>query len=354
MPDQRTDGGTAGGQTGGQQSGGTQTQGDTSTSGGQQQTQTGGGTGGQTGQTGSSGTQGQTTTGGTILDDKGGKTGAGGQQGTEGQQGAGDWRTPLAEGLDKTAADKRMALLNRYGSQKDVIQALEAAQAKLSSGNLKQALPKDATPEQVTEWRKENGIPEAADKYDVKLPNNMVIGDYDKPFVDDFLKTMHANNMSNEQANHVLGKYYEIIHTQTEQRFGRDADLRDKTISDLSREWGSEYQPNLNMIKGLLDTMGPELADQFAHGRLSNGEALMNWPPMARWLNQMARTINPVETLVPGATNQSEAIGEEIVKLQKMMGDKNSEYWKGANADKNQARFRELTSAQERLKKKTG
>jgi hypothetical protein len=32
-----------------------------------------------------------------------------------------------------------------------------------------------------------------------------------------------------------------------------------------------------------------------------------------------------------------------------MMGNKNSEYWRGSNAEKNQARYRELVNARERM-----
>ena len=44
-----------------------------------------------------------------------------------------------------------------------------------------------------------------------------------------------------------------------------------------------------------------------------------------------------------------QAIAGELEKLTKMMGNRNSDYWKGPNATKNQARFRELTEANNRL-----
>ena len=75
---------------------------------------------------------------------------------------ADDWRTRLAGG-----DEKELKRLSRFASEADVYKAYRELEKKKSSGELKQALSKDATPEQIAEWRKENGIPETPDKYDL-------------------------------------------------------------------------------------------------------------------------------------------------------------------------------------------
>src|SRR3546814_3644725 len=57
------------------------------------------------------------------------------------------------------------------------------------------ALPIYATPEQIAEWRKEQGIPEKPEDYDLKFDNGLVIGEADKPLVAEFLKASHATNV---------------------------------------------------------------------------------------------------------------------------------------------------------------
>ena len=63
-----------------------------------------------------------------------------------------DWRSKMAGGDAKEA--KR---LERFASPKEVFKSYRAFETRLSSGELKSALPKDAKPEQLTAWRAENG-----------------------------------------------------------------------------------------------------------------------------------------------------------------------------------------------------
>jgi len=53
---------------------------------------------------------------------------------------------------------------------------------------------------------------------------------------------------------------------------------------------------------------------------------------------------------VPGAANAPAAIQSELADLNKMMADKDSDYWKGPKSEKLQARWRELFEANERMK----
>ena len=66
-----------------------------------------------------------------------------------------DWRSKMAGGDAKEA--KR---LERFASPKEVFKSYRAFETRLSSGELKSAMPKDAKPENLTAWRAENGIPE--------------------------------------------------------------------------------------------------------------------------------------------------------------------------------------------------
>jgi hypothetical protein len=61
-------------------------------------------------------------------------------------------------------------------------------QQQLSSGEYVKRLPKDAKPEQVAEWRKNNGIPESPEKYDFNLPDGLVMGEADLNVARKFLK----------------------------------------------------------------------------------------------------------------------------------------------------------------------
>src|SRR5688572_23894721 len=89
-----------------------------------------------------------------------------------------DWRQKLA-GEDK----KTLERLGRMASPADLLKSYRALEQKISAGELKKGLPENATPEQVAEWRREQGLPEKPEGYleNLSLPDGVVLGEADKP-----------------------------------------------------------------------------------------------------------------------------------------------------------------------------
>ncbi len=257
-----------------------------------------------------------------------------------------DWREQIY-GADP----KLLARLQRYASVKDVANALVAAQNRISSGELKSALKANATAEEAAAWRLENGIPESPDKYDLTMPGGIIFGDEDKPFIESFTKAAHAANFHPEQVKAALAWYHQDRESQIEVMAAKDAQQRDAARDELIAEWGvNDFKRNSNQIMSLLDTAPTGVKDFILTARGPDDQALFNNPNVLRFFDSLARQINPVATVVPGHTgNIGAAIGDEIQKLEKMMGSKTSEYWKGPNAEKNQARYRELVGARDRM-----
>lgn len=257
-----------------------------------------------------------------------------------------DWREQIY-GSDP----KLLSRLQRYASVKDVANALVAAQNRISSGELKSALKANATAEEAAAWRLENGIPESPDKYDLTMQGGIVFGEEDKPFIESFTKAAHAANFHPEQVKAALAWYHKDRESQIEVMAAKDAQQRDAARDELIAEWGvNDFKRNSNQIMSLLDTAPTGVKDFILTARGPDDQALFNNPNVLRFFDSLARQINPVATVVPGHTgNIGVAIGDEIQKLEKMMASKISEYWKGPNSEKNQARYRELVGARERM-----
>lgn len=254
------------------------------------------------------------------------------------------WRQELAGDNEK-----ELKQLERYQSPKDIWNKARALEQRLSSGELRSTLPKDATPEQVTQWRTENGIPEAPDKYDIKFGGDG-LPEADKTVIDGFLQTAHGKNLNNDQAKGVVDWYYQEVARLTEERQAKDVEFGKQAEDALRAEWGSDYRQNINMVSALVATAPADVADLIKGGRLANGDPLMSHPKVLQWLNGMAREINPVTTLIPNAGgNQTSAIEDEIKAIEdRMRTDR-----KGYNEDeKMQARYRALLTAREKLSAK--
>lgn len=288
------------------------------------------------------------TDGGTDKDDGGtGKPGVGdkGASKTGEPWWTGDWRNAAAKGDEKA-----LARLARYATPEAAIEALNKLQLKISAGELRSALPKNATAEQITEWRKEQGIPEAPTDYKLALKDGLVVGAEDKPIIDGFLASMHARNMTNEQASAAVDWYYEHITQQTEARAVADKAAEQAMSDQLHKEWGAEFRPNINAMLSLLDGLPAEVRDDFRGGRLADGTPLLAHPGTVKWLVGLAREMNPASALLPnGGDTTVSGIETEIKAIEdKMRTDR-----KGYNADeKMQQRYRDLLDAKEKMKER--
>ncbi len=256
------------------------------------------------------------------------------------------WRQQMA-GDDA----KALKQLERYESPAAIWKKARALEQRLSSGELRSTLPNDANEEQVKAWRAENGIPEAPEKYDLTFPDGLVIGEEDKPAIDDFLKAAHKANYSPDQVKESVRWYYDFQERQTEVRAQADERIKQESEDALRGEWGQDYRGNLQRVHNLLDAAPGGLKEQLLNGRLADGTPIGSSPDALRWIVQVARELNPTGVIAPNAGgNVGQAIDDEIAKFEKMMGDRTSDYWKGPMADKNQARLRDLYAARERSK----
>lgn len=263
-----------------------------------------------------------------------------------------DWRTRMG-GDDKDA----LKALDRYKSPLDVAKALREAQKKISSGQMKPTLPKDATEEDIAAFRKELGVPEKPDGYLEALPNGLVIGEEDKQIADAFLAAAHAANMPPEFVGTALDWYYKTQETQIAETATADKAFRVASEDELRGEWGGEYRSNLNAVKNFLDAapvVGKDesgaditLGDLLRGSRAPDGRMLGDHPAFLRWVADMANKENPAGFVAPAdGGSQAHTVAEEVARLEKYMREDRAAYNKDEKA---QARLRQLYDAQEKL-----
>lgn len=258
-----------------------------------------------------------------------------------------DWRTHWAGGDDKA-----LKLAGRYQSPKALLDAHMKLQAKLSSGKVIEPLGEDATDEDRANYRKALDIPAAPEDYLKKLPDGLVVGEDDKPFVDQFLTKMHGANAPQAAANAALDAYYAIVEDQQAAHLEAVANAKKVCEDALREQWGGpgEYRRNENILQNYVSGLPEAVREAFDKGTDPDGMPLGYNPEFRAWLVGKAIEENPIATVVPGAgANQASAIADEIAKWEGMMRDKDSEYWNGPSSDKNRARLRELYEAREKL-----
>jgi len=270
------------------------------------------------------------------------------------------WRESYVERVKKSASDpakfdgdKLIARLQRYAGPEAALDALISEQNKIAAGELRTNVPfpDKGTPEQQAAWRKDAGLPEKPEGYSIKLRDGLVPGEDDKPLVDRFLVTAHGANYRPEQVNAALDWYYDLVEEQNAARAQKDDDVRREVEDTLRVEWGPEYRTNKAVIEAFLDTGPAGTKEALFSARLADGTPLASNLNVLRFLADKARELIPPETIVPGeGAGQVKSIEDEIASLQGLMGNKQSEYWKGPKAQDMQQRYRDLVTARDKLK----
>lgn len=268
-------------------------------------------------------------------DAKGGGAGGDGKAAGAGAAGAGDgkgaaaakgtdggfWPDNWRETVSKDDA-KKLAQLQRYASPEAALQALFAAQERIRSGELKPALSKNATAEELKEWRAAHGIPEAPDKYD--LGKDITISEADKPVFDVIFKAAHESNQTPEQVKATVQAFAQIQQVAAEYQQEQDQRLQVEAEEALRAEWGPEYRRNMNLIHGLLDGTGSQdLKASLLGGRLADGTPIGSSPEALRMLLGISMIQNPTGVVVPGGdANREQGIRGELEKLQQVPAEK--------------------------------
>lgn len=253
-----------------------------------------------------------------------------------------DWQSKMSKG-----DAKREAALKRYASPEALADALIAAQTRIRSGELKTALPKDASADELKAWRTENGIPESPEKYDLTFDSGLVIGAQDKPVIDGFLKNAHNSNLPPEAVKSTIEWYYGEQERQTQERLALDEKEAQAGRDTLNAEYGAGFRKNMQAMEGLLMQFPESVRADIKGARMPNGTGLFNNPDVIRGFVALALEVNPAGTLVPsGGGDPMKGIDGRIEEIKGMMAKDRVAYNKN---EKVQAEYRELLAAREKM-----
>jgi len=260
---------------------------------------------------------------------------------------ADDWRDRFASIAKAEERDKISKRLSRFTSPENVFKSYLELEKRVSAGDLKKQLAADATPEQVAEWRKENGIPEKPEDYKFEFKNGFVPSEDDNKLLGDFASVAHERNLPPSVTSELAQWYIERQTQAQQQQYEADVQKRETAADELNKEYGPEYRMNLNAVRNLLDSQfGPELAGSIALARLPDGTPLGSSPDVMRGLVALARQTNPALALMPAGTKDVGAsLKDELDGIAKIRREEPHKYWSDS---KLLERERELIAAQQR------
>lgn len=260
-----------------------------------------------------------------------------------------NWREQIA-GEDK----KLLKDLQKVRDPKALNDRYRALRSRMDAGELLTPYPAEGTEEEQAKWRESNGIPAEPKGYLESLPDGLVLGEEDAERAEAFAEAMFAHNARPEVVHEALGFHYKMLENQQAERMQKDDEQKNSLQEELIADMGlADYRRSVSSLVSWAESLPDGAGETILNARGPDGTALLNDPAVARALMQVVRELNPVHTVVPGAgADGVQAIADEIADLEKMMGNKNSDYWKGPRSEQLQARYRELVDARNALEEK--
>lgn len=227
-----------------------------------------------------------------------------------------DWRQKLAGDNEK-----ELAMLQRMKSPADVWKAYRAIQQKMSSGELISTLPEDATEDEVSAWRKANGVPESPGDYKIPEIKDYQWNEADESLISEFLQDAHKDGFPQKVVDSALKSVARLQQQQLQRIAEFDATNKERMEDELRTELGTEYRPRLKRIGRVLndpeafpDGIGPLIAA----ARDPNGVRLVDNPSFFRWLDSYAELYKGESGLVSAEdVSAMTSREEEIVKIMK-------------------------------------
>lgn len=249
-----------------------------------------------------------------------------------------DWATRAAKG-DKKLADR----LIKMGSPEAVVDAYRNLEQKMSSGAYAKKLPTNYTAEEVTEFRKANGIPEKAEEYDDNIGGGIVWGDADKPHIDNVKQYALEHNWTPDQLKSGLGWWAQYQNELSDQLIASDNNTATLARDEYRRMWGPKLDANFTFVKNQFEALGSDEWKAFVNGRDANGVRFGDNPKVMNAMYQAFYKADPRAAELPAnGTPPAQAESVERTKLETMMRADPYSYWKGPDAAKNQERYRQI------------
>lgn len=166
------------------------------------------------------------------------------------------------------------------------------------------------------------------------LPRDIALGADDREIAASFASAMQG---APREFIHKALRWYQQHATKTDTaRTTTDAQDKRQAQAALRAEWGNLYVQNLRAVKQIFANLPIGVQQALESAELDDGTLLLNSEVGLRWLFDLAR--------VPLSAGGS--VAAEMAEIQSLMGKPGSRYWRGPDAERLQARYRQLLQAQ--------
>lgn len=205
--------------------------------------------------------------------------------------------------------------LEKFTSPTALIKSYASLEKMLGNQN-KVAIPgENATPEEVSAFRKAIGVPDKVDAYELKAPEGYK-ATLDEAALGEFKKAALEVGMTPKQLEKMAGLYFQTEQAAMEKFTQQIETARAAAAEGLKKEWGVNTDKELALAKVGAEKLGlSELMKDPAYG---------DNPTIIKAMNKVAKMLG--EEQAAGARGTSHATTNPQAEINRIRGDKNHPY----------------------------
>lgn len=182
-----------------------------------------------------------------------------------------DWRSTITD-------PEHLEFAKRTASVADL--AKVASDLRKANGSMIRVPSKDAKPEDIQKFNKAIGVPEKAEDYKFDLGREPT--DADRAIQGEVGKIFHANGVPASAATAVSKAISELAMAQQAEENRVAVENRNKAEADLKKEFGADFDKNINVAKRAVELYGGDELKDFFDKTVVNGAKLGDHPAMIR------------------------------------------------------------------------
>lgn len=209
-------------------------------------------------------------------------------------------------------ADEHKATADRFTDLNAAMKSVEDLRKLVSE---RVAMPgEDADDDTWSKFRDKMGIPEAAESY--ALPDDFETDDVGEALIEAFRPIAHEANLSQDGFQKIIQTWNEFTDQAIAQEKAERQKQTEESVAALQKEWGKDYEANLNLaLRAFKQMGGDEVAQFFDTTKTEDGMMLGNHPVMIKMGAQIGRQMSEDGMIAPVGAAEAQTIAERINAL---------------------------------------
>jgi hypothetical protein len=203
---------------------------------------------------------------------------------------------------------------DRFASPTDAVKAVVDLRTQMSQ-RIK-PIGENADPEDVARFRKALGVPEKPEEYKVVPPEGTELSELDKALLEKTLPIAHKYNVPQEALNGFVAEFMQTGQQAQSDLIAQIEDFGKESETALKREWGGDYDRNLNIARRTAEVLGgPEFKSFLNETPLPGSGMLGDHPMMVKMLATLGRRTDEGDLMLGATPEETASVQQEIDEL---------------------------------------